>query len=163
MLDDLDDADEPSQLLAQYLVRAARDAALLVVVCCKATTGTLATLAQEPLTTQLELGGLGRAATGELVAALAGRQVSDAELGAMYEATAGNPFFVEELARQLANGPKPVMAVPRSVLDAIGQPLGRLSPGCATSLRSAAVLGTRFQVPVMAAMTDREVRGAGTP
>ena len=47
VLDDLDGADEPSQLLAQYLVRTARDDRLLVVVCCRDTAGPIATLAQE--------------------------------------------------------------------------------------------------------------------
>ena len=37
-------------------------------------------------------------------ARIAGRAASDAELAAVYDATAGNPFFVSELARQLADG-----------------------------------------------------------
>ena len=157
VLDDLDGADEPSQLLVQYLARTARDDRVLVVVCCRETTGPLATLAQEPGTTQVELGGLERPAVGELVSALVGRAASDAELAAVYDATVGNAFFVCELARQLADGPTLAVAVPRSVLDAIGQRLGRLSPGCAASMQAAAVLGIRFSVPVVAAMTGRSV------
>ena len=157
VLDDLDGADEPSQLLAQYLARTARDNRLLVVVCCRDTAGPIATLAQEPRTTQVELRGLERAAVGEQVSGIVGRAASDAELSAVYDATAGNPFFVSELARQLAEGPTIAGAIPRSVLDAIGQRLGRLSAECATSLRAAAVLGTRFAVPIVAAMTGSTV------
>ncbi|HEY5882086.1 MAG TPA: AAA family ATPase [Nakamurella sp.] len=157
VLDDLDGADEPSQLLAQYLARTARDDRLLVVVCCRDTAGPIATLAQEPRTTQVELRGLERAAVGEQVSGIVGRAASDAELSAVYDATAGNPFFVSELARQLAEGPTIAGAIPRSVLDAIGQRLGRLSADCATSLRAAAVLGTRFAVPIVAAMTGSTV------
>ena len=157
VLDDLDSADEPSQLLVQFLARTARDDRLLVVVCCRDTTGPLATLAQQPGTTQVELRGLERPAVGELVSAIIGRAASDAELTAMFDAAAGNPFFVCELARQLADGPALTGAVPRSVLDAIGQRLGRLSRDCAESLRAAAVLGTRFAIPVVAAMTGRSV------
>lgn len=42
-----DRADEPSQLMAQYLVRTAGDDRLLVAVCCRETAGPIATLAQE--------------------------------------------------------------------------------------------------------------------
>ena len=156
VLDDLDGADEPSQLLAQYLARTARDDRLLVVVCCRDTAGPIATLAQELNATQVELRGLERVAVGEQVCAIVGRAASDAELAAVFDATAGNPFFVSELARQLAEGPAFAGAVPRSVLDAIGQRLGQLSADCAASLRAAAVLGTRFAVPVVAAMTGEQ-------
>ena len=148
VLDDLDGADEPSQLLVQYLARMAHDECLLVVVCCRQTTGPLAGLAQEAHASQVELHGLDRAAVGELLSGIVGRPAGDAELDAVYDATAGNPFFVGELARQVADGIMPGVAVPRSVLDAIGQRLGRLSPECAVSLRAAAILGTRFDVPV---------------
>ena len=147
VLDDLDGADEPSQLLVQYLARTARDDRVLVVVCCRETTGPLATLAQEPGTTQVELGGLERPAVGEQVSAMVGRAASDAELAAVYDATVGNPFFVCELARQLADGPTLAVAVPRSVLDAIGQRLGRLSPGCAASLRRRRCWGPASRYP----------------
>ena len=157
VLDDVDGADEASQLLVQYLARTARDDRLLVVVCCRDTAGPLAALAQEPNTTQVELRGLERAAVGEQVSDMVGRAASDAELAAVYDATAGNPFFVGELARQLAAGSTLPGAVPRSVLDAIGQRLGQLSADCAASLRAASLLGTRFAVPLVAAMTGRNV------
>ena len=156
VLDDVDGADEASQLLVQYLARTARDDPLLVVVCCRDTAGPLAALAQEPNTTQVELRGLERAAVGEQVSGIVGRAASDAELAAVYNATAGNPFFVGELARQLADGSTLPGAVPRSVLDAIGQRLGQLSADCAASLRAASLLGTRFAVPLVAAMTGSE-------
>jgi len=155
VLDDLHGADQPSQLLVRHLSRSARGDRLLVLVCCRDTAGPLAGLAQEPNATQVELRGLERVSVGEQVCAVAGRAVSDAELAAVYDATAGNPFFVSELARQLTDGAAFPGAVPRSVLDAIGQRLGHLSPDCAASLRAAAVLGNRFAVPVVAAMTGR--------
>ncbi len=157
VLDDADGADEASQLLVQYLARTARNDPLLVVVCCRETAGPLAALAQEPNTTQVELRGLERAAVGEQVDGIVGRAASDAELAAVYNATAGNPFFVGELARQLADGSTRPGAVPRSVLDAIGQRIGRLSADCAASLRAAALLGTRFAVTLVAAMTGRNL------
>ena len=157
VLDDLHGADEPSQLLVRHLARTARDGRLLLVVCCRDTSGPLATLAQEPNAIQLELRGLSRAAVGEQVTAIARRAVSDAEVAAMYDATGGNPFFVSELARQLAEGPALPGVVPRSVLDAISERLGQLSPDCAAALRAAALLGSRFAVAVVASMTGRDV------
>ena len=157
VLDDLHAADEASQLLVQYLARTAYDDRLLVVVCCRDTVGPIAALAQEPNTTQVELRGLERGAVREQVFGIVGRAASDAELAALYDATAGNPFFVGELARQIAAGSALPGAVPRSVLDAIGQRLGQLSEDCAASLRAASVLGTRFAVPLVAAMTGRNI------
>jgi DNA-binding CsgD family transcriptional regulator/tetratricopeptide (TPR) repeat protein len=157
VLDDVDAADEASQLLVQYRARTARDDSLLVVVCCRDTTGPLAALAQEPNTTQVQLRGLERAAVSEQVSGIVGRAASEAELAAVCNATAGNPFFVGELARQLADGLALPGAVPRSVLDAIGQRLGHLSADCAAALRAASLLGTRFAVPLVAAMTGRNV------
>lgn len=157
VLDDLHAADEASQLLVQYLARRADDERLLIVVCCRDTAGPLAALAQQPNTTQVELRGLDRSAVGEQVFGIVGRAASDAEMAAVYDATAGNPFFVGELARQLADSPALSGTVPRSVLDAISQRLGRLSAHCAGSLRAAAVLGTRFPVPLVATMTRSSV------
>ena len=96
----------------------------MVLVCCRDTAGPLASLAQEPNATQVELRGLERVSVGEQICAVAGRAASDAELTAVYDATAGNPFFVSELARQLTGGAAFPGAVPRSVLDAIGQRYG---------------------------------------
>ena len=147
VLDDLDGADEPSQLLVQYLARTARDDRLLVVVCCRDTAGPLATLAQEPNTTQVELRGLERAAVGEQVSAIVGRAASDAELAAVYDATAGNPFFVSELARQLADG-----ADARGGRTPVGARRDRPAPRTALrGLRGVAACGGGARDPVRGA------------
>ena len=152
VLDDLDGADEPSQLLAIHLARTARDGRVLLVVTCRDTAGPLAGLAQESRAVQLQLRGLDRIAVGRQVSSIVGRESSDAEIGTVYGATAGNPFFVGELARQMADGSGLPGVVPRSVLDAIAQRLARLSPDCAALLQGAAVLGTAFTAQVLALM-----------
>ena len=106
---------------------------------------------------QLQLRGLDRVAVGRQVSSIVGRAPSDAEIGTVFDATAGNPFFVGELARQLVDGSGWSDVVPRSVRDAIAQRLTRLTPDCATSLRAAAVLGTEFAAPVLASVTGRSV------
>ena len=147
VLDDLHGADEPSQLLVQHLARTA------------ATTVCWSSFAAATLSARSPPWPRSRTPSRSSCVAwsgppsasrsrpLPGRAASDAELAAVYDATAGNPFFVAEFARQLADGPALPGAVPRSVLDAIGQRLGQLSPDCAASLRAAALLGTRFAVP----------------
>jgi predicted ATPase len=157
VLDDLDSADEPSQLLARHVARTAQEDRLLLVVTCRGTAGPLATLAQEPNTTRLQLGGLDRVAVARHVATIVGRDPSDDEVGAVYEATAGNPFFVSELARQLADGSGLPVAVPRSVLDAMGLRLDQLTPDCAALLQSAAIVGSEFEVDVLATVAARPV------
>ena len=157
ILDDLDGADETSQLLATHLARIAREDPLLLVVTCRDTAGPLAGLAQESLATQLQVRGLDRVTVGRQVSSIVGREPSDAEIGTVYDATAGNPFFVGELARQMVDGSGWSDVVPRSVLDAIAQRLARLTPDCAASLRAAAVLGTEFTAPVLASVTERSV------
>ena len=72
VLDDLDGADEPSQLLVRHLTRIAREDRLLVLVCCRDTAGPLASLAQEPNATQVELRGLERVRSASKSARLPG-------------------------------------------------------------------------------------------
>jgi tetratricopeptide (TPR) repeat protein len=74
--------------------------------------------------------------------------------------TEGNPFFVFELARLLAEegglGSRPsALALPQSVRDAIGRRLDALSPECNELLRTAAVLGRGFDVALLARVADR--------
>jgi hypothetical protein len=71
----------------------------------------------------------------------------------MHEMTDGNPFFVRELVRWLADegrlggsdAERPsALELPQSVRDAIGRRLDALSQDCNTLLRVAAVLGREF-------------------
>jgi hypothetical protein len=71
-----------------------------------------------------------------------GREPTEAELRAVFDATSGNPYFVTELARQLADGGGFRNPVPAGVLEAIGQRLAQLSHACVATLGTAAVLGT---------------------
>ncbi|MGB8383236.1 MAG: AAA family ATPase [Dermatophilaceae bacterium] len=157
VLDDLHSADESSQLLARHLARTAREDCLLMVVTCRDTTGPLATLAQGPRTTQVQLRGLDPGAVGQQVSTIVGRAPSEAELRTVYAATAGNPFFVGELARQMADTAGLAGGVPRSVLDAIAERLAQLSPDCVSVLQAAAILGTGFSVTVLASVTQRSL------
>lgn len=155
VLDDADAADIGSQLLARHLARTARDEQLLVVVTCRETSGPLSELPREPQTRQLELRGLSQAGLQQQVASIAGREPTDAELTLLMEATAGNPFLAAELARQLADHGD-LSAVPRSVRDSVRSRLSQLTPAASSALEGAAVIGVEFQIPLLAAMTERQ-------
>lgn len=86
----------------------------------------------------------------EAVTAIVGNAAHAARV---HELTGGNPLFITELARDLADG-RP-LGVPAGVRDAVARRLARLSPRCRHELRAAAVLGTAFDVAVLAAVVGR--------
>jgi predicted ATPase len=114
---------------------------------------------------RLELRGLDADAVGELVAAVAG-EAGCGVSAALAERTGGNPFFVLELIRLLADegrlaapGALSGLVLPQGVRDAIGRRLDRLSPECNETLRAAGVTGRRFELQVLEAVAGmpREV------
>ncbi len=159
VFDDLHWADEPSLLLLTFLVREAAAARLLLVVtyrdvelvpgspCEQA----LAALARtQRVATTLELGGLDRAAIGQLVGSDLGREASDAFVDEVLERTGGNPFFAHELARGETTG----AAVPAGVQQVISRRMGDLPTACGALLRCAAVVGREADVPLLALAVD---------
>lgn len=159
VLEDLHVADEASLRLLQHLAGDLAGSRLLVLAthhhAGRGPLGeVLVGLVREPVTERLELTGL---APDAVAAQLAGRlgPVS-AELAArVHELTGGNPFFVDELARHLADGRQ--LGIPATVRDAVAGRVGRLSPRCRHVLRAAAVVGRRFPVAVVAAVVGRPV------
>src|SRR5205814_1489940 len=71
--------------------------------------------------------------------------------GALHRQTAGNPFFVEQLQRHLADGGDPA-AVPEGVKDVIARRLARLAPDTARVLAYAAVAGDELDLAVLEAV-----------
>lgn len=104
-------------------------------------TAALARLARaEPA--RVYLGGLAETATGELVRALAGRDLDAAAVSSIHRRSGGNPFFVRELARLFAaEGSAALRQVPAGVRDVIRHRLARLADPTRAVLRLAAVLG----------------------
>ena len=85
---------------------------------------------------------------------------------ALYALTDGNPFFIEEvLTALIAEGDifygargwdrKPLgrLRIPRSVQDAVRQRVERLSASAKQTLMLAAVIGRRFDYPLLSALT----------
>jgi len=105
----------------------------------------LGDLATQRATRRMRLPPLSAAA----VAALAGGRGVDA--GELHRVTGGNPFYVTEVLT--AGWP----SVPPTVRDAVGARLARAAPGARRAAEAAAVIGTRVDRALLAAVLD----GAG--
>ncbi len=158
VLDDLQWADRPTLLLLRHLARAPHPARLLILGAYRATEATvngftdaLADLRRERLVTQLDIRGLAEHETAQLVRVQTGTMPSRTFSRALHAETEGNPFFVEEIVRHLAEaGVRTDIAgaqelqhfgLPEGVKDVIARRLGRLDAQAMEWLRVAAVIG----------------------
>ena len=168
VLDDLHWADHPTLLLLAHLVRAPEGPPARMIGTYRSTElhrghplgALLADARREHLAERVSLRGLGADATAELVAASTGPQTPERVARAVHAETAGNPFFVVEIARHLAEsgvefGDKgrftgafslADVGLPESVREVLGRRLDRLGDPAHAVLREAAVLGERFSL-----------------
>jgi DNA-binding CsgD family transcriptional regulator len=78
-------------------------------------------------------------------------EVADDRAREVADVTGGNPFFVRELARALADGTWTRGAAPASVRDLVVARLRAVSADCRDFLEVAAIVGRHFALPVVAA------------
>ena len=166
VLDDLQWADRPTLLLLRHIARAPGHGRVLVLGAYRATeahsggfTAALAELRRERLITQIELVGLSDSETTELVELRAGATPAPSFSRALYEETEGNPFFIEEIVRHLAEaGVRPDQAsarvlghfgLPEGVKDVIARRLARLDTEATEWLRVASVIGRDFDAGLL--------------
>lgn len=166
-------ADEPSLLLLRYLVRQPRLDSVLVAVTHRPTgldptnpwSRVLADLVAEPATESIDLQGLSPDETARLFALIAESPTTEdpiagsgaaeermrSELGdEVQRVTAGNPFFVRELARAYRDTGR--LGTPASVVEVVRTRLSRLAEPTARLLGAAAVLGEGFDPATVAAV-----------
>ncbi len=168
VLDDLHWADKPSLLLLQFLAREMAEAHLLVVGTYRDVevdrahplAEVVSELRREPHFERILLRGLPQDDVRALIAGLGGQDVPEAFVDAMFRQTEGNPFFLEEILRHLAEegiiyraGDRwtsrvtpDQMGIPEGVRAVIGRRLARLSEACNRVLTVAAVIGRDFAV-----------------
>ena len=166
VLDDLQWADRPTLLLLRHIARAPDHGRVLVLGAYRSTEAradgfadALAELRRERLVTQIEVGGSRR---GGDRGARADARRGDAlrvVLHALHEETEGNPFFIEEIVRHLAEaGVRADQAdarvlqrfgLPEGVKDVIAQRLERLDMQAIEWLRVAAVIGRDFDAALL--------------
>lgn len=110
--------------------------------------------------TDVALAGLDALEVGELVAEWKHVDVFDERKSTeLWEITAGNPLFVSQVLRSNTGDEVVPADIPPGVADVIGHQLDRLGGHTLSFLRTAALVGPRFELQVVAAATALE-RGA---
>lgn len=181
VLDDLQWADKPSLRLLRHVVANTTSSRMLVVgtyrhavaSTSRQLTETLAALRREPGVSRIELTGLDQTAVFAFMEATAGHDLDDSGLGlarALYRETDGNPFFVSEVLRHLAEtgaidqdasgrwtatADLASMAMPESVRAVIGSRVERLGDAVSQVLPIASVMGQEFELDLLARVTGR--------
>ena len=176
ILDDLHWVDQASLELFAHLLFTASDAAersalpLLLIgatrplAVAQQLARTVARFQREPMCRTLELGGLDEDRLRELVHGLGLDRPSQQLLGALRDATGGNPLFVQEVVRQLVRrggasatalagqgGPVSV-PLPADVSGAIAARLHEVGAETRALLALAAVLGDPFRLTTLSAV-----------
>ena len=121
-------------------------------------------LRDERLVRLREVPGLTRSEAARLVSARARALPSSAFTQALYEETEGNPFFIEEIVRHLADSGVEAATAGAHELHAIGLPddvqevitrrLARLGDDALETLRVAAVIGREFDAGLLERVLD---------
>jgi DNA-binding CsgD family transcriptional regulator len=162
VLDDVHRADEPSLLLLRHLAERINGARLLVVATFREVEPASLLprvhpdLLRSPAVERLGLRGFDLGEVREQLAGLTGHGTGD-DARALLDLTGGNPLFVREAARAMAEGTWQPEHPPRTVLDVVGARLGRLSPGCRRLVQAAAVIGRDVPLALLAATLDEPV------
>ncbi len=166
VLDDLQWADRPTLLLLRHLARSARAGRVLVLGAYRATEAgingfadALSEMRHDRLVAQIQLDGLTEPETAELVQLRAGRRPTPAFSHALHAETEGNPFFVEEIIRHLAEAGVQTDRASKRELERFGLPegikrviarrLARLDAQSMELLRVAAVIGRDFDISLL--------------
>ena len=178
VLDDLQWAAKPTLLLLRHVARAG-GGRILVLGTYRDTELThdhplvelVADLRRQGPVERLSLSGLDDEGVRAFVEQAAGTALDEHGLAltrAIYEETEGNPFFVREVLRHLAETggverrqgswttrlPADQLAIPEGVRDVVGRRLARLSDDANQTLRIAAVVGAEFELGVVRAAGD---------
>ncbi len=163
VLDDLQWADRVTLALLCRIVRGPLSSRLIVIATYREDAadaplyGTLADIRRNCEVERVELGGLGLAEVAALIGGAFETSAAAAEARTIHNRTGGNPFYVRELARPVAERPATAFVdVPEGIRDVVRARMKRLSAGCADALGAAAVFGDSFEVAVLAAVTRVE-------
>jgi DNA-binding CsgD family transcriptional regulator len=183
VLDDLHWARRPTLELLDHLIRSPGTAPVCVVATYRSTAAdvgddfkaALPDLRRHASVSRLVIGGFDHDDVERFVAGAAGHDPGPALAPAvdlLADETGGNAFLLGELWRHLidaghlvrvdgrwrATGPIGGMSSPEGVREVVAARLERLPEPTRALLHRAAVIGTRFSIPVLAAASDSNVR-----
>ena len=185
VLEDLQWADPPTLLLLRRLLTSPRSSAMIVISTCRFSQlarthpvrELMADLHREPGVSRLDLEGLATAQVGELVhgmASLPGALAADGLAEMLRWNTGGNPFFVIELVRSLAETGSLVLGdgrwtvagdvdlssgLPDSITETLGRRVALLGPETVDCLSTAAVAGYEFDLELLATVANADRQG----
>ncbi|MDD7933844.1 BTAD domain-containing putative transcriptional regulator [Actinomycetospora straminea] len=170
ILDDLQWADEASlQLVGHLVTRLPAGVALVGALRDRAPVpdaglaAALAAASRVPGHRRVRLGPLGASEVAELVHREIGQDLAPGVAHHVYARTAGNPFFVLELSRLLADGGAVTdeaaarVGVPATVRDVVRSRIEGLDESTVRLLQVAALLGRDVRLRVLADVADVEV------
>ena len=162
ILDDVHWGDEPSLLVLRHLADQIVGARLLVVATFRdlepasVLPRVLPDLLRSPAVERLDLRGFDVGEVREqLSRTAAGSSAADAN--DVLDLTSGNPLFVREVARAMAEGTWRPDRPPRSVLDVVTARLDRVTPQCRRFVQAAAIVGRDFPLVLVARALDGPV------
>ncbi len=154
VLDDIHWADAPSLQMLRFFARNIPESRIILAGTYRDTelsrqhplSETLAELTRERSYRRLQLRGLAEDETRHLLEELGNTAASSQTAAEIASQTQGNPFFVKEIAHELADLPQSgqPIRIPESVREVVGKRLNRLSPEASDLLRNAAIIGLNF-------------------
>jgi DNA-binding CsgD family transcriptional regulator/tetratricopeptide (TPR) repeat protein len=160
VVEDLHWADTGSLLLLRFLASGLRGSPLLVLSTYRdveARTALEALLSTLAATREhLVLEGLTAAEVAELMGQLSGTRPQPEQASSMHRRTNGNPLFVRELVRLPADPCGADGRLPEGVREVVQRRLDRLSAPCSQLLAAAAVIGERFRLDLLQAVSGLE-------
>jgi serine/threonine protein kinase/tetratricopeptide (TPR) repeat protein len=181
VFEDLHWADEPTLLLFEHIAQIAGNLSMLMIGTYRDVeldvnrpfAKTLHNLVRQKLATRIPLRRLALTGVEAMLAAMSGHAPPPALARAIYDATEGNPFFVEEVFQHLSeetnlfdsNGAwnpglrVDQLQVPEGVRLVIGRRLERLSEETRRVLTTAAVIGRTFSLPLLDALESARPDG----
>jgi DNA-binding SARP family transcriptional activator len=156
-LDDLHWADPSTLRLLQHLAEHLNQARILLVATRRQHPEPVGALAEvgEALgrrhALRLDLAGLDEEGVAGLVTLVTGGRPAAADVSTLRERTDGNPFFLVELLRL-----PPTTEVPAAVTDVVARRVARLPDRTRDLLQTAAVIGRRLELGLLAAAAERD-------
>jgi class 3 adenylate cyclase/tetratricopeptide (TPR) repeat protein len=172
VFDDLHWADPATVLLLRHVAASSSASRLMVVGTYRDTdldrmhpfAAALADLRRLATTERVSVQGLDISSTTALVAAWSGGAAPEAFVAAVFAETEGNPFFIEEVLRHLAESgairrgddgewhaerPLDQLGIPEGIRETVGRRLAHLGDRANELLSVAAVVGREFDVDVV--------------
>jgi class 3 adenylate cyclase/pimeloyl-ACP methyl ester carboxylesterase len=176
VLDDLHLADQQTVQMLRETLRSGEDKPLLVLGTYREAevsrshplSEMLANVARDRAFGRVALPGLDEADVGEMIDSRAGEGAPEEFVQAVRELTEGNPFFIEEVLRHLAESgviyerrgrwaTRPgidQMGLPEGLREVLGRRLSRLSEECNSILTIASVIGREFDLESLERASD---------